>query len=1052
MFPCFPEAPLSFRSLLRGFALCVALTSATAAEKISFNRDIRPILSENCFQCHGPDKNHRKADLRLDVREEALAAQAFTPGKPDQGELLRRVFSTDEEEQMPPAKANRTLTDAQKQLLKRWIAEGAEYEPHWAYVVPTRPALPTTKGRSAGNPIDAFILAVLERERLSPASEADRRTLIRRLSLDLTGLPPEPRDVEAFVASRDPRAYETLVQRYLASPHFGERLAIHWLDLVRFADTIGFHNDVEIRTWPYRDYVIKAFNDNLPFDQFTREQLAGDLLPGSTMTQRVGSAYNRLHRISGEGGIQDKEYFTKYAADRVRTTATVWMGSTLACAECHDHKFDPFTTKDFYRMEAIFADLREKGAYNLSGGFTRDNLTEETIFETPEQEQRMKALEGEIRRLNDEIKAIKDDQLAAGRAAWEAEVMKLIESVPSDSVAATAEGGDSDDASSPSIGWQVQRPLRAESTVGTPLRIEASDHSIVPGGVNPANDTYVVTVPAPSEPTTALRLEIVSDARFAGDDVARAGSMFFISEIEVEGRGGDAGPTERIRVGSAKVSGGTEPGYPVEAAIDGDPSTALSFLRKQRRASIALHFAEPWRGGTNATFSVRIRHSEKHPYRNLGRFRVALRTHDGPEVDNLPEPVLTALKLPRAERKPAQDRQIATHYRTLAPELAALRQKLTAATNARDHLLISLPSVPVSKSVEPRTIRVLPRGNWMDDSGEIVESGVPGFMRQAEPGDGKRVSRLDFANWLVAPDNPLTARTFVNRIWRLYFGVGLVRTLEDLGSQGEWPSHPELLDWLAVEFRESGWNVKRLIELMVTSRTYRQSSESSRQAEERDPTNRFLSHQNRFRLEAELVRDNALAIAGLLEAKVGGASARPYQPEGYYLPLNFPKREYTPDVGAGLWRRGVYTHWQRTFLLPSFIAFDAPSRDECTANRTPSNTPQQALVMLNDPSYVEAARVLGEKILREGGASPKAKINWAFTRAVARPPRAAETKALQGLLEKQRVRYQQDEAAARELIATGSAPLAKDLPAAELAAWTTVARAILNLHETISRL
>ena len=1022
--------------LLSGFVVFVGIGyAATPSSTLSFNRDIRPILSENCFQCHGPDANRREAELRLDVRAAAVDALALVPGKPDASEAIRRIFAADPDDRMPPADSHRSLTETQKQTLKRWVAEGAAYEPHWAYVVPVRPAVPTLK-QPAANPIDAFIGAALERTQLKRASEADRRTLIRRLSFDLTGLPPEPRDVEAFAASRDPQAYPRLVQQYLASPHFGERIAIPWLDLVRYADTIGFHNDVALRYWPYRDYVINAFNRNLPFDQFTREQLAGDLLPGSTIEQRVGSGYNRLHRISGEGGIQDKEYFAKYSADRVRTTATVWLGSTLACAECHDHKFDPFTTKDFYRFAAIFSDLKEKGAYNLSGGFTRENLTEEPIFSTPAQGERLDALEAEIAAAAGAVKDVTDDALAAGRAAWEQRIR-----------AANTAG---------TLAWSVQHPLRAESSAGTPLTIEPEDHSVIPGGRNPVHDTYVVTIPAPSERITGLRLEVIADPRFPGDEVSRGGSAFFLAELEVSGASGAEQTAMPVRIASARTNGGTEPGYPVAAAIDGDPATALSFLRK-RGGGIALEFAEPWRGGPDSTLTLRIRHSDKHPYQHLGRFRLALHTLPDPDANagGAPDNVLKALQTPADQRKPAEEKEILAHYRAIAAELAALRERHTRAVNARDALLRSVPSLPVSKSVAPRPIRVLPRGNWMDDSGDLVEPGAPAFLRQIVPADGKRVSRLDFAEWLVAPDNPLTARTFVNRLWRLYFGEGLTRTLEDLGSQGEWPSHPELLDWLAVEFRESGWNVKHLVQLIVTSRTYRQSSVASRGVEDRDPTNRWLARQNRFRLDAELVRDNALAISGLLVRDLGGPAARPYQPEGYYAPLNFPRREYVPDTGAGLYRRGMYTHWQRTFLHPSLLAFDAPSRDECTANRSPSNTPLQALVLLNDPVYVEAARVLAEKILREGGGARDAafarKLEWTFARALGRPPVRAETRALEGLFAAQRERSRADEAAARALLATGASPVPSDLPVADLAAWTAVARAVLNLHETITR-
>jgi len=955
------------------------------------------------------------------------------PGKAEESELVRRIFATDPEDRMPPEDSHRSLTEAQKQLLKRWINEGADYQPHWAYTVPVRPPLPSTKaGLPSANPIDAFIKARWERESLAPAPEADRRTLIRRLSLDLTGLPPDVKDVETFVASRDGRAYEKLVLQYLASPHFGERLALPWLDLVRFADTIGFHNDISLRVWPYRDYVINAFNQNLPFDQFTREQLAGDLLPGSTITQRVASGYNRIHRISGEGGIQDKEYFAKYAADRVRTTATVWLGSTLACAECHDHKFDPFTTKDFYRFAALFSDLKEKGAYNLSGGFTRENLTEETIFENDAQKQRLALLEADVDRLAQELKAIPAEALAAGRDNWEAMVL-----------AAESAG---------TLAWQVQPPRTAESTQGTPLSIQADDQSIIAGGRNPRTDTYVVTIPALAAPVAALRIEAVADPRFPGDDVSRSGSAFFLSEVEVAGTRAGETKAERIPVEAVRSSGATEPGFPVAAVIDGDPKTAMSFVRK-RGGGIALQFAQPWKGGADTMLTVRIQHSEQHPYQHLGRFRISL--HSQPDADahpqSVPENVLKALKVEAAKRSVAQQKEIAAYYRTIAPELAAIRAQHAAVVNARDRLVTELPSMPVSKSVEPRPMRVLPRGNWMDDGGEPVEPGVPAFLRQIAAKDGVRASRLDLAEWVVAPDNPLTARTFVNRLWRLYFGEGLSRTIEDLGSQGEWPTHLELFDWLAVEFVESGWNVKHMINLIVTSRAYRQSSQAAAGVEERDPTNRLLARQSRVRLDAELVRDNALAISGLLVRKLGGPSARPYQPEGYYAPLNFPRREYVPDTGEQLYRRGLYTHWQRTFLHPSLMAFDAPSRDECTTSRSNSNTPLQALVLLNDPTFVEAARVLAEKIMREGGRTFSSQLTWVFKRALARPPTADEQRLLEGLFAQQRVRYQEDKAAAHALISAGEAPLADDLPTADLAAWTAVSRAVLNLHETITR-
>ena len=1005
---------------------------AAESRPLTFNRDIRPILSDACFHCHGPDKNSRKAKLRLDIREDALEAGAFEPGQPDISDAIIRIFSTDPDEVMPPLDSHRSLTQAQKETLKRWVVEGAHYEPHWAFIPPVRPSVPVTAslGKDA-NPIDAFIGASLEKSGLPFSPEADKRTLIRRVSLDLTGLPPSSNDVETFVASSSPGAYTALIENTLASRHYGERMAIPWLDLVRYADTIGFHNDVAIKVWPYRDYVIDAFNRNLPFDQFTREQLAGDQLPGSTITQRVASGYNRLHRISGEGGIQDKEYFAKYSADRVRTTATVFMGATLACAECHDHKFDPYTIKDFYRFAAIFSDLKEKGAYNLSGGFTPENLTEEMIFQSDAQRKRIQDLDTLIARLKQEVADVSDDQLAAERSAWEKETLARI--------------------NANTLAWTVVTPLSIHSPHGTTLTLE-DDQSVFASGINPRNDTYIATIPASLPSVAALKIEGVSDLRLPGDNISRSGSAFFISEIEVFEAAEDGSPGRRLQIADVRISSSAESGYPALAAIDGNPDTALSFVRK-RGGAVAVEFAEPFKGGPGKSLVVTLRHSSRHPFQHLGRFRYALHTLPGIDAspEGLPDPVLAALKAPQKKRTSKQLKDLAAYYRASAPTLATPRDQLLAASATRDQLALEIPSMPVSKSVPHRTLRVLPRGNWMDDSGEIVEPGVPGFLRQINRADGQPMTRLDFAEWLVAPDNPLTARTFVNRLWRIFFGEGLCRTLEDLGTQGEWPTHPELLDWLAVEFRESGWDVKHMVRLIVSSRTYRQASLVSPLAEEKDPLNRLFSHQARFRLDAELVRDNALAISGLLVPDIGGPSVKPYQPAGYYAALNFPSREYVEDDGDALYRRGLYTHWQRTFLHPSLMAFDAPAREECTANRAPSNTPLQALVLLNDPTYVEAARAFAVRMLKEGGSDTASRITWAFSHTLARPPSDKELSLLEKLLAKQQARYRNDPSAADELLSVGDSPVPYDLSKVELAAWTSIGRALLNLHETITR-
>jgi hypothetical protein len=768
----------------------VALPATARAADIDFNRDVRPILSDKCFACHGPDEKHRKAKLRLDVEEVALDRGAVVPGKPADSTLIERITAAKEDERMPPVKTGKKLTAAEVEILRKWIADGGKYAPHWAYVPPKKHPVPTAreKAGAAGNWIDNFILARLEREKLAPSPEADRRTLARRLYFDLTGLPPTPDDVDAFVADKDPKAYEKLVDKLLASEHYGERMAVYWLDLVRYADTVGYHGDQDHHATPYRDYVIDAFNLNLPFDRFTREQLAGDLLPNATTDQKIATCYNRLLQTSHEGGVQAKEYLAIYAADRVRNLSAVWMGATVGCAQCHDHKFDPFTAKDFYSLAAFFADVDE------------------------------------------------------------------------------------------------ERHLR--------------------------------------------------------------------------GAGTDTVPTKR------------PPEIPVHT-------------RRER------------------------------------------------------------------ERLEALEKQITSLGK---PESDEAKTRLAALQRERDALKKATRLVMVTQALAtPRTVRVLPRGNWLDDSGPVVEPAVPAFMGKLKTTG--RATRLDLANWLTDAKTGaggLTARVFVNRLWYLYFGAGLSKSLEDFGGQGEPPVHPELLDNLAVEFVESKWDVKHLVKLIVMSRTYRQSSLEPAALRERDPENRLFARQGQWRLPAESIRDNALFVSGLLVLDVGGPSAKPYQPVGFYRHLNFPKREYVSDANAKQWRRGVYVHWQRQYLHPMLKAFDASTREECAAQRARSNTPLAALVLLNDPTFVEAARVLAQRTMEAQKADAE-RVAFAFRQVTSRRPDEFESKTLLKLLEKNRAKYKDDAKAAAELVKIGLAPLPKDADVPELAAWTAVCRALLNLSETITR-
>ena len=1004
-------------------------TSAAATPDIQFNRDIRPILSDNCFACHGPDKEARKAKLRLDTPDGAYEKHgdvtAVVPGQPEKSDTIARIESTDPEEVMPPPKSGKHLTAQQKQLLKDWIAQGAKYEGHWAYRPPTRSELPAVAG--ATHPIDAFIRERLRKEGLAPAPEADRRTLLRRVSLDLTGLPPTPEQVRRFEKSRDPKAYEKLVEELLASPHYGERLAVHWLDLVRYADTIGFHGDVPISVWPYRDYVIRAFNENLPYDRFTREQLAGDLLPDATERQKVASTFNRLNRMSTEGGIQDKEYLAKYAADRVRTASTTWLGSTMGCAECHDHKFDPFSAKDFYSMAAFFADLKEQGFYDR--GFSEGNWGPKLLLPSSKQKTRLEKIDAEIAALKKQMELVTDAQLSAGRTNWEAAVLAL------------------DRASN--VTWKAQSPLTATTSNGATLT-NGSDNILWASGKNPDNDTYNITFKPGAGTWRALRLQIYTDEQYAGNRVARGGTSFIVTEAEVSaGSGKSPRPVKLAHV----VTSAQAEGFPALAMLDGRKETGWAIpIAHSSEHQAAFHLAEPLVTTSNAVVTVRLRHDHYERKATIGKFRFSLTAVEQPLPKSpVPDDVLKALRIAPEKRDGKQRQTIAAHYRTIAPELTKSIRQRARLQAERSQLAVEVPSTLISEVRDkPRTMRVLPRGDWMNDSGEVVQPAVPHFLPSVAKTSGERATRLDLANWFTSNQNPLTARAFVNRLWKIYFGTGLSRTLDDLGTQGEWPTHLELLDWLACEFMDSGWDVKHLVRLIVTSGTYRQSSTSTPALDEKDPLNRLLARQSRLRLDAELVRDYALSVSGLLVPEIGGPSVRPYQPEGYYAPLNFPKREYTHDRGAKLYRRTLYTHMQRTFPHPLLVNFDASGREECTAIRMTSNTPLQALNLLNDPIFVEAARVFAANIVERGGRTFEKRLSWAYQRALTREPNARELELLRTLFDQQLTRYRTDTDGASELLRVGDAPKPKG-NAPELAAWTSVARAILNLNEVVTR-
>ena len=1013
----------------------LAADSGPLPDVVEFNRDIRSILSDNCFYCHGPDKNKRKADLRLDTQEGLHGKDGepgtVAPGKPTDSELFRRITSADPEQKMPPAESGKSLTPRDIALLKKWIEQGAKFEGHWAFLPVKRPA--DSRDPKSSTAIDTLIADELAKHNLKPSAAADRVTLIRRLSFDLIGLPPTPEEVAAFVNDSSPAAYEKLVDRLLKSPHFGERQAMWWLDLVRYADTVGYHGDQNMSVSPFRQYVIDSFNANKRFDQFTIEQLAGDLLPNPTREQLIASGYNRLGMMSAEGGVQDKEYLAKYIAERVRNASGTWLGITLGCAECHDHKFDPLTTRDFYRFEAFFADIQERGLY--SGAHADGNWGPFVKVPNAEQEATLTKLDQEIADVK-KVLGTSTPELAAAQVAWEKS----------------------------HVVWTLLKPETITSAEGVTLTAK-NDGSILASGKNPATDTYTFVVKNPPKGITAFRLEVLPDDSLPAKGPGRAGNgNFVLSEFTVKhivGETIDEAVPLQNATATYEQTGAAENNpykkWAVAAAIDSDAkgkTWGWAIMEKVGQPQTAVfETVSDIAGGESSTLTISLLQNLDNPNHTIGRFRLSVATSPRPiRADQAPPPNIAALlAIAAGQRNDTQKNELAAHFRSTAPALDAARKQIAERETARKEMDARIPSTLITASVQPRMVRILKRGNWMDDSGEEVTPAFPAVLSSQPLESPTRLTRQELAKWIVSKDNPLTARVFVNRIWKQLFGAGLSRKLDDLGAQGEWPSHPLLLDHLAASFADSGWDVKQLIKSIVLSNTYQQSSLAGRELREADSYNRWLARQGRFRIDAELVRDNALSISGLLVTKLGGTSVKPYQPPGYFAYLNFPAREWQNDSGESLYRRGLYTHWQRQYLHPSLLAFDAPNREECIADRPRSNTPLQSLVLLNDPSYVEASRTFAETILRSSGSTTRDKLDWAFRRAVSRPIKPAEAEVLERLLQTHLDEYKSDATAANELLTVGAKPAPADLDKSELAAWTSVARTILNLHETITR-
>ena len=1039
-----PVFPSILAVVLAGVLAPASLRAQTAHSPgpVEFNRDVRPILSDKCFACHGFDPKTRKGNLRLDTLEGATAehegARAVVPGDVSKSSLWARVNHADKDEVMPPPETNKSLTAAEKETLRRWIEQGAKYQQHWSFE-PVRKVEPPKTAAPARNPVDAFLLARLERDGLKPAPEADRPTLIRRVAFALTGLPPTPAEVDRFLNDPSPDAYEWMVDQYLASPRYGEEMARHWLDVARYADTHGLHLDNERQTWAYRDYVIKSFNENKPFHRFTVEQLAGDLLPNPTKEQLTATGFNRNNVTTSEGGSIDAEFTFRYAVDRSATTMTTWMGLTGGCAVCHDHKFDPISAKEFYSIYAFFHSAADPA---MDG----NALLTMPVAKLPDAEQEKKLAEFE-------------KQAAAKQAALDAKAAAIAYVDP-----ATLEPRPAPrDYETVWVDDEFPAGAKPAGSPGHPLKwVTAKDKAPVFSGSRSikrtdrglAQDFYEGGVTLDVPPEARLFAYVYLDPK----DPPKSVMLQFHK----------GGWNHRAVWGDYDaIEWGTKNGY--EKVYMGPLPEAERWVRLEFPASrVGLNVGDQITGlaltqfgGTvywdNVGVAGRV-DPAADPTRSLLAWR---KSRAGKDTAGVPREVNALLKEPAdKELKPEQLQKLRAYYlqnvcAETKPQLASVAGEIDAVRKQREEFEKAIPATFIFTDLpKPRESFVMMRGAY-DKPGEKVEPGTPAFLpplKKAKP-DG-RATRLDLARWLVSTEHPLTARVAVNRFWQQFFGVGLVKTSEDFGSQGEVPSHPELLDWMAAEFRDDGWDVKSLVRLMVTSAAFKQDARVTPELFSRDPENRLLARGPRFRLDAEQIRDNALFVSGLVKLEMGGKGVKPYQPPNIWEPVGFVgsnTRFYKQDSGDALYRRSIYTFFKRTAPPPFMANFDAPNREQSCTYRERSNTPLQALQLMNDVQHFEAARALAERMMAEGGATPAERIAYAYRTVLARPPESVEMEIVSAQLAAHLARYQADEAAAKKAIAHGESKPRADLPPAELAAYTLVANMILNLDETLTR-
>lgn len=1047
--------------------LCVV--GQISGAEIDFNRDVRPILSDLCFQCHGPDQSQRKADLRLDLKEGLLGTDSesamVVKGNASESDLFSRLISNDPDLQMPPPKSGKQITAAQIETIKQWIDSGARWQKHWAFIPPQRPDVPLVKQTGwVRNPIDAFVLARLEKEGLSPSPEADKSTLIRRLSLDLTGLPSTLAEQEQFYQDGSATAYEKLVARLLLSPHYGERMAMEWLDAARYADTSGYQTDGERHMWRWREWVIEAFNSNKRFDQFTIEQLAGDLLPQPTLSQQIATGFNRNHRANSEGGIIFDEYLLEYAVDRVETTGTVWLGLTLGCARCHEHKYDPISQKEFYQLIAFFNNIPERGRVIKYG-----NVAPFVKAPTKKQQLQLAELDQEIRTL-EQILQNAQPKLKQLQSEWERQASPKDQRLKLPDPHLAYHINFDGDLLMQSIGKQKQDFYAKKTTASSDLINKKQDAASaklefqkgVVGQALLLNEKKIAQ--ASAKPTlndkSPFSIQFwVKPQNTDGTILAsltpaqdKSGFRIFLDEGQLKLFMGPRWLDDAIRLQTVE-----------KLEMNRWSQVVVTYAGNSQARDFKIYFnGEPQKikvelniltGGFSFPSAFQFGAYHKQDYfhglvDDLKVYHTDL-SQDRISMALVRESVSQILDIPVAERSRLQQQKLKQYFLTFhAPgKYRAAVTNLNVLKDTRKSFFRSLPtSMVMQERKAQKPTFVLMRGEY-DKPGEQVTAGIPTSLGTL-PEDLPR-NRLGLARWLVDPNNPLMARVIVNRYWQMYFGNGLVKTTEDFGSQGDWPTHPALLDWLATEFVRSGWNVKKLQKLIVTSATYRQSSHLSNKLNRLDPENRLLARAGRLRLSAEMIRDQALFTSGLLQRKIGGPSVKPYQPAGVWKEI--ASQEYQPGTGADLFRRSMYTFWKRTVPPPAMSTFDAPSRETCIVKRSRTNTPLQALALLNDVTYVEAARKLAERMLNLKEEQPAKRIQYAMRVVLAREPGVEESIIFLKGYERYYKRFQANPQAAMKLLSVGDSRPQKQYDAAVHAAYTVIASLILNLDETINR-